>query len=104
MDVKLFKLINGQEIVAEVVAETTSGGSIIKNPLVVHMMRGENGAPSLGFAEWSMIAQEDQLITLHKHACISDPLDLLPEVAHSYEQQMSSLILPPEPAGKILLG
>jgi hypothetical protein len=103
MDIRLFKFINGQEVVAEVRA-SMSETFTVRNPLVVHMMRGQDGAPTLGFAEWSVILKEDQDITIYRNALACDALEIMPEVAHSYEQQMSSLILPPEPSGKILLG
>lgn len=102
MDVMLFKFINGQEVVAEVL-DGNKDVIIVKNPLVVHMMRGQDGAPTLGFAEWSVIVKENQEISLYRSAMVSDPLDVMTEVADSYAQQMSSLILPPTPSGKILL-
>lgn len=103
MNVKLIKLINGQELVAEILSEQNASITV-KRPFVVHMMRDQQGNPSLGFGEWSLLMESDKPATVHKHAMVADPLDVLPEIVHSYEQQVSSIILPTPPAGNILLG
>ena len=102
MDVRLFKLTNGQELVAEYVGQE-QGSITVKRPLVVHMMRDQQGNPTLGFGEWSVLMEQDQNITINAHALLTPPLTLLPEIVQSYEQQMSTLILPPA-ASKILHG
>lgn len=103
MQVKLFKLTTGQDIVAEYI-KPTSLGHVIQNPLLAHVMKGADGTPTLAFAPWTMIAQEDQDMELLDQAIAAGPLEAVAEIAQSYEQQMSSIILPPAATGKILHG
>lgn len=104
MNIKSFKLTTGEELVAEVIADQSIADQIvIKNPLVVHMMRTPDG-PSLAFAQWSMIHREDQHISIYLHAMVCGPVDVLKEVSDSYLQNTSSLLLPPSTPGSILLG
>ena len=106
MDVRSFKLSTGEELVAQFVSANGVNGAVtgyvIKTPLVVHMMRTPEG-PSLAFGQWSMVQKQDVEITLFAHALMSEPVELLGEVADSYIQQVTGLVLPPSEK-KILLG
>ncbi len=54
MSVKGFKLITGEEIVAEIVQDN-GDNFVIKNPLSSVLQRGQNG-PQLGFMPWLAFA------------------------------------------------
>ena len=101
--VRSFMLCTGQELIAELVKGTGTGYDI-KNPLVVHMMRGPDGQPSLGFAPWSMLHKEGQVISMFDHALSARPAEVLDEVEASYLTNVSGILVPPATNGKILLG
>lgn len=103
MSVKSFMLATGQELIAQHV-EVTGRGHKIKSPLVIHMMRGPDGSPQLGFAPWSMIQKEGQVLELLEHGLIADPADVMPEVEASYLSNVSGILVPPAPSGRILQG
>lgn len=93
MDVRSFILQTGQELVAELV-RATGTGYIIKNPLVAHMMPDGAGGVRLGFAPWSLIQRSDIEIEIFDHGLIARPVELEQQVADSYIQQQTGLILP----------
>lgn len=99
--VRSFMLVDGKELIAQLV-ENTGLGYKIKAPLVIHMMRGQDG-PSLGFAPWSMI-QADAQIELFFGGLMTDPVPVLPEVEASYLTNVSGIFIPPTQASNILLG
>jgi len=102
-DIRSFKLVTQEELVAELVRETGTG-YIIKNPLVVHVMRGPDGQGTLAFAQWSMIHKPGTEVELFDHGLIGRPVELIGEVADSYVQQTSSIILPKSAVSQILQG
>lgn len=103
MTVKSFMLATGQELIASLVTETGQG-YMIKDPLIVHMMRGPDGKPQLGFAPWSMIHSESATSELFDHGLLCKPVDVLSEVEASYLSNVSGILVPPAPSGRILQG
>lgn len=102
MDVRSFKLQTGQELVAELVRETGTG-YIVKNPLVLHAMNTPQG-PSLGFAPWSLIAETGIDIELLDGALCARPIPIIGDIASSYAEQVTGLVLPPSATGQFLRG
>lgn len=100
MEVRSFKLISGQELIAGLLHETGTG-YLVKDPLVVHVMRGPSGEGQLAFAEWSMI-HRDREIELLDGALAARPARVLDDVEKSYLEQTTGVALPE--AGKILMG
>jgi hypothetical protein len=103
MDVRSFMLQTGQELVAELV-RATGTGYVIKNPLVAHMMNDGKGGVQLGFAPWSLLHRADVEIEIFDHGLLARPVDLEQQVADSYIQQQTGLILPPGGGKQILKG
>lgn len=101
MEVRSFKLIDGTELIAELVTNAVQEGAfgqpktVIRRPLVVMPMRGPKGETSLGFALWSMITDPDEEVTLYHHAMLRSPCSVGEELARSYIEQTSGLALPP---------
>jgi hypothetical protein len=68
MTIQALKLVNGEELVAEIVTETETTIEF-KNPLACVMQRGEQG-PMLGFMPWMQAAEgpftisRDKIITI----------------------------------------
>lgn len=100
--VKSFMLATGQELIAQQV-EVTGLGYCIKQPLVVHMMRTQEGV-NVGFARWSMMHSEDAVIELFDHALLAKPVDVVAEIESSYLTNVSGILVPPTAPGRILQG
>lgn len=104
MDVRSLILVDGTELIAELVAETGQGYRV-KRPLRVVAMRGPDGQQHLGFAMWSMVRdpEDDEHIILD-NGLISPPARVVAEVASSYIQQVSGIAVPPTSSGQIITG
>jgi hypothetical protein len=101
MEIRSFMLVTGQELIGELSLATGTGYKV-RNPLVVHMMRGQDGKPTLAFAQWSML-HDDETVELFDHALMAPPIKIIGEVADSYIQQTTGLILPTM-GGQLLKG
>lgn len=101
MDVRSFKLLTGEELIAKLVSPTGQG-YIIETPLVVHVLRGPDGQGTLAFAPWSMVQKDDSQVELYDHALACKPVEVVGEVETSYISQVTGLSLPPN--GRILHG
>jgi hypothetical protein len=103
MDVRSIKMVTGEELIAEVLGDLPDGIRV-KNVLVLHTMQGQGGAPTLGFAQWSLVQEIDQeLVLLHSSmACL--PAKVIEPIAKSYVQNTSSIALPDQAARQILHG
>lgn len=56
MDIRILKLVTGEEVIGELVGD---GGKItIKNPVRVAVVRGQDGNPNVGFAPFPPYADE----------------------------------------------
>lgn len=100
--VRSFMLVDGKELIADLIAPTSVGWQI-KSPLVIHMMRGSDGGPSLAFAPWSMIHADGQVVELLDSALMARPTEVLPEVEASYLSNTTGILVPPKGGGQILL-
>lgn len=108
MNVKIFKLTTGDEIIAEIdenfKSTTNRGvGFIIKNPLTIHMMRTPEG-PTMGFVQTLFAVKPGQPMELPLTAITLGPLVPAEEVEQSYLQNVTGLILPPAKSSQILHG
>lgn len=65
MEIKVFKLINAEEILAEVVSETETHIEI-KNPLLVVLQRSPQGEVGVGFLPYMGYVEGDKKFTLLK--------------------------------------
>jgi len=100
MNVMAFKLLTGEEIIAELV-ESTGQGYKIKTPLVVHVVR-DQGGPALAFARWSFVQKEGEVIHLYEHSIVSAPVEVTDDVSDTYTSQVTGLVLPKQ--GIVLQG
>ena len=90
-NVKLLKLITGEEILAEVIKNYDT--VTIKNVLrIVIMPSRDPSAPTVGLPGWAQFAKDDE-ITLDKSHIIAimDPID---QFVEQYRQQFSGLVTP----------
>lgn len=90
MNVKLIRVVTGEEVVAEVVSETDDTITI-KNGLVV-LPTGQ----SVGFAPWAtVISKEEPEITMSRNHVIY-MVELQDSVASKYKEMFGNIITPAE--------
>ena len=90
--IKVLKLLSGEEIVAEV----TDGGSfvIVKNPVKFVMMPVNSSQVGVEMHPFIMLSKDDE-VELSKDFIIAicNPID---EILQSYKSQFSAIVTPPE--------
>ena len=62
MDIRLVKLISGEEILGELVTDTAI--ITLRNPVKVATVRGQDGNPNVGFAPFPTYAEESKDATI----------------------------------------
>lgn len=64
LNIKMLRLLNGEELIAEVVVDSENK-AVIKNPIRVVVMpsqtRDPKAAPTIGFAPWLEFAEDKQI-------------------------------------------
>lgn len=66
MEIKAFKLISGEEIIARVEGETNTVFKLTR-PMLVHISAGHDGSPQIGLMPY-VISNQDVDVILSKHA------------------------------------
>lgn len=56
MEIKAFKLITGEEVLAEVISDTDA--YVLKNPVGIAVVRGRDGTPNVGFAPFPIHSEQ----------------------------------------------
>jgi len=103
MDVRSFKLINGDELIAEFISAGADTFTV-RRPLVITPMRGGDGIPRLAFSMWSMVRDFEQEMQLFSHALLDRPAAVTEDISSSYIQQVTGLLVPAAPSSQILQG
>lgn len=92
MNIKIIKLINGDELLAEIVTDTDI--LKIKNPVRIVVMpnKMDPKTPNIGFAPWADFS-EDKTFTLDKShvLCIMSPIK---EFVNQYNTMFGGLVVP----------
>jgi hypothetical protein len=96
MQIKLFRMQNGEEVVAELVGETDDTYDI-SNPIV--MVPGRDG--TIGFAPWAPLLAEDVKVLTIRASYVVYVSVPNAQVVENYEQIFSPIIKPTS-AGKII--
>tara|TARA_R110000772_G_scaffold99174_3_gene198898 strand:- start:20566 stop:20916 length:351 start_codon:yes stop_codon:yes gene_type:complete len=108
-NIKLLKLITGEEVLAEILLPTgaqpvrlndlndihrTYSQVTIKNVLRIVILPGRDpSAPSVGLAGWAQFAKDDEITVDRSHIiAIMEPID---QFVEQYRQQFSGLVTPP---------
>lgn len=104
MNVKLIRLISGEELIAEVIFDCDiTKKLVIKNPLRVMIIQGKSTSqnPTVGFAPWAEFS-DDKKFELDKMfvLCIMNPVK---EFVNQYNQAFGGIIAP-KTSGIILPG
>ena len=92
-NIKLLKLISGDEIIGEILSETNIE-VVIKNPVRVVVMpsKANPQAPTVGFAPWAEFS-EDKQFSIHKAHVIAS-MKPVQEFINQYNAMYSGLVLP----------
>ena len=96
-DIKLLKMITGEELLAEVTFQTTDGTLLVKNATKIVLMPPRNPSqdrsPSIGLAPWIEFAENDTFyLDKSKVLAIMDPI---PQFVQEFKRFHSKLITPP---------
>ena len=96
MEVKLLRIVTGEEVIAEVV-EQNAAAVTVRNGLVV--IPAQN---SIGFAPWAMAIDKDnpELVISRSHVVYMAEVD--PSIKDKYDQVYGTGLVKPEPKKLIL--
>ena len=97
--VMVFKLISGEEILANLV-DTSDNYITLSKPRVLQIMQGRDG-PSAAIVPW-VITMPDAVITVYKN-CIAAQCTASSDVERSYLSQTSGIDLSSAPVSKIVM-
>jgi hypothetical protein len=95
-DVRLYKLINGEFILATLLKETQFTVSVtnVVRILVMPPVPGQEGAPTnVGFGDWCPFAK-DKNLTLQKQHIMAE-MEPLTDFLNAYQQQFAKIVTPP---------
>lgn len=91
-EVKIFKLVNGDEIIGEVVDSSTDEVTV-KNPLSIMIVRGANGQPAKALSDWVMLAPGISKIRIYTHSLLVAPIEAPKSSADAWRQETSGIVL-----------
>jgi hypothetical protein len=93
MNIKLVRMLNGDDVIAEVDVAVTRLN--MKNPFRVVVMPGAAGqSPNVGFAPWSPFSKETEFKLDMAHVvAIMEPID---EFINQYKMSVSPIVTPPQ--------
>lgn len=103
-NIKIFKFLNNEEIMAEIESEDETHFVII-NPVGIAIVRGQDGRPNVGFAPWPLHANQSTssppMSVAKKHIMYYyDPAE---DFLNNYNQIFGSGIVVP-PTKQIITG
>lgn len=60
MKVRIFKLVTGEEVLGEFLSEDHDTILVLRNPVGVAIVPGQNGQPNIGFAPFPLHAEQQK--------------------------------------------
>lgn len=96
-NVKILRLVNGQEVVAELLNEDETGIRI-KNPVMVMVIpnRADPNNPNIGLAPWANFSDDKEFV-LNKSTVIAI-MSPIKDFLNEYNRMFSGLVLPSSPS------
>ena len=91
-NVRVFKLLTGESIIGELVGDSDLLIHV-QSPFSIGMIRGTDG-PELGFSEWILASEPEQLVYFYLTALASAPINVIEEVAIGYQKALAKIIVP----------
>ena len=92
MDVKLIKLVTGEEIVAEIISSDDTSVTVGKAVAAV-LQPGRDGSLSVGFIPWGTLSKKNKTISMSQVVYITTPED---DVASQFSSMFSGIVTPPK--------
>lgn len=93
INIKLLKLINGEELVSEIIND--DGSTVkIKNPVRIIMMpsKADPKTPSVGLAPWAEFSEDKEIVLDKSHVlCMMTPIR---EFINQYNSIFGGIVLP----------
>jgi hypothetical protein len=92
MNVKYIKLLNGEELIAEVVTEDLK--TTIKNPIRLVLMpsKADPKNPQVGLAPWAEFSDDKEIVLDRSHIlCIMTPIQ---EIVNQYNAIFGGILAP----------
>jgi hypothetical protein len=75
MEIKLMRLVTGEDVLAEIV-DSGDVGVQIRNPLIVYIRPTETGVPSVGLSQWIPYSADKEFTIKHdKIVVTSNPAE-----------------------------
>lgn len=90
-DIRAFKLISGEELIANVI-EVTDDFFMVEKPLALITNPGENGQMSIGMIPWS-VADPEGTIKLHTRVIAGETSNIMKMLLDGYLQQTTGIML-----------
>jgi hypothetical protein len=101
-NIKLLKLITGEEILCEVLTSNADTIEIVRQVSIVVMPNPANPkASQIGLGPWMQFSDPDESIHIRRSALVCNPIDPRNEFIAEYGKTFSKLEIPTSP--KILL-
>jgi hypothetical protein len=92
-EVKVVKLVSGEELVVEITEETNDSVTF-KNPLLAILQRTKTGEGALGFMPWMHAANGPFSVNKNNVICVSEVAE---EVKNGYNQIFGAgIVVPPK--------
>ncbi len=103
MNIKLIKLLTGEELLSDVISATEDGGLHLKNPVRVVMIPNKTdprGHPNVGLAPWAEFAEEKEIKIKGFHVvAVTTPVT---EFRNQYNQMFGNGLVTP-PSSKLII-
>ena len=93
-DIKIIKLVNGDEILAEAIINEVVGELLIKNPVRIVVMPNklDPKTPNIGFAPWAEFSDQKAFkLDMNHVLCIMSPIT---EFVNQYNTMFGGLVVP----------
>ena len=95
MDVKLIRMITGEDLIAEIV-DSGELGVQIKNPCIVILQAGESGRANISLTHWVPYADDKEFNLQANHVVfMAEPAA---DMLANYKSAFGGLIVPPKPS------
>lgn len=97
MNIRVLRLVNGQEVVAELLNEDETGIKI-KNPVLVMVVpnKADPHNPNIGFAPWASFSDDKEFV-LNKATVIAI-MSPIKDFINEYNRMFGGLVLPKGPS------
>lgn len=94
MAVKIIRMLNGEDLLGEVIVNEVIGYVMIKNPVRIIVMPNkiDPKTPNVGFAPWAEFSEQKEFKLDTDHiVCIMDPIK---EFVNQYNSMFGGIVVP----------